>query len=409
MKKELNTRNNLFWTVGLKGLIKIASLLKTAILARVILKQQLGIFGISVIVLGLLETLTETGINTVLIQEKDGLNKYKDTAWTISIIRGVLISLLIFILAPWIASFFRESFAVNALRIFSLVALVRGFINPSSVRFQKELLFSREFYYRCSIAIFEATMMVIFGLAFHSAVSLAVAILCSAIFEVVLSLVVFLPRPKFKFIASLAQSIIRRGKWLNSFGIFAYIFSNADNIAVGRLLGSAPLGVYQYSYNVSTVPLWDLTDSFHKVIFPSLVQLETSGQKFRQLFMKSVVIQFLFSLTSGLLMILLARPLVLIVFGSGWLEAISLVRLLSVLGIIRGFANSFNSLFLAAGKVQYPASVAGLNSICMLALLVPLVNSMGSAGAAFSALIGSVVSLPLAIILAVKIFKNKLV
>ena len=409
MDKNLNTRKNLFWTLGLKGLIKLVSLLKTAVLARIILKQQLGIFGIAVIVLGLLETLTETGINIVLIQEKDSLDAYKDTAWVISIIRGVLISLLIFLLAPWVSSFFHEPSAITALQIFALVPLVRGFINPSSVFFQKELFFSREFFYRSAIAIFEAAAMVSFGLIFRTASSLAIAILCSALFEAILSHLVFKPGPKFSFITTRAENILRRGKWLNGFGIFAYIFSNADNIMVGRLLGSAPLGVYQYSYNVSAVPLWDLTDSFHKVIFPSLVHLSAPNPEFRRLFIKSTIIQFLISLSIGLLMILLARPLVLVLFGSEWLEAVPLVKLLSLLGIIRGLANSFNSLFLAAGKVQYPALVAGVNAICMLVLLYPLINSLGSPGAAYSAIIGSIVSLPLSIIFAFKILKKQLV
>src|SRR3989304_5005146 len=241
-----------------KNLKQAAWMFFRSVLARIILKQHVGIFCIAVIVLGLLETLTETGINIVLIQEKDSLDAYKDTAWVISIIRGVLISLLIFLLAPWVSSFFHEPSAITALQIFALVPLVRGFINPSSVFFQKELFFSREFFYRSAIAIFEAAAMVSFGLIFRTASSLAIAILCSALFEAILSHIVFKPGPKFSFITTRAENILRRGKWLNGFGIFAYIFSNADNIMVGRLLGSAPLGVYQYSYNVSAASRWAL-------------------------------------------------------------------------------------------------------------------------------------------------------
>jgi len=50
-----------------------------------------------------------------------------------------------------------------------------------------------------------------------------------------------------------------------------------------------------------------------------------------------------------------------------------------------------------------------VNAICMLVLLYPLINSLGSPGAAYSAIIGSIVSLPLSIIFAFKILKKQLV
>src|SRR5258706_14151493 len=122
--------------------------LKIAVLARVLSPAQFGIFGIATLILSLLETLTETGINIVLIQSKRDLSEYINSAWVVSILRGIVIAGLLVISAPVIASFFHTPNALGLLLFISLVPFVRGFINPPEVKFQKELRFSMQFWFQ---------------------------------------------------------------------------------------------------------------------------------------------------------------------------------------------------------------------------------------------------------------------
>src|SRR3989337_1058222 len=94
------------WMVALRLIIRLVALLKLAILARILVPAQFGIFGIASLAVALLETLTETGINVFLIQDEGDIEGYINTAWVASIIRGVLIALLIALSAPLIARFF---------------------------------------------------------------------------------------------------------------------------------------------------------------------------------------------------------------------------------------------------------------------------------------------------------------
>jgi O-antigen/teichoic acid export membrane protein len=81
------------------GLIRVVtrllSFIKTIIIARILSPYQFGAFGIATLVLVFAEILTETGVNTFLIQEKEEINEYIDTSWLVSIIRGFIIFLII--------------------------------------------------------------------------------------------------------------------------------------------------------------------------------------------------------------------------------------------------------------------------------------------------------------------------
>ncbi|MCX6706305.1 MAG: oligosaccharide flippase family protein, partial [Candidatus Woesebacteria bacterium] len=143
-----DTLKGLSWMGGLRGSTRIIAFIKILILARILSPNEFGLFGIAMLFLSLLEIISETGVNIFLIQEGDDIDSFIDTAWIVSIVRGILIALVLFLLSPTISRFFNSPQSLNIMYLISLAPLIRGFINPSVVKFQKNLLFAKEFIYR---------------------------------------------------------------------------------------------------------------------------------------------------------------------------------------------------------------------------------------------------------------------
>src|SRR3989344_9285412 len=136
------------WLGAFRLFARVLSFLRTIIVARILSPSQFGVYGIATLLLSLIEILTETGINVFLIQKKDDIDRYINTAWIVSIIRGLLISIVIISSARFVSDFFRNPEVFPLLMLIGVVSFIRGFINPSVVKFQKELNFNKEFYYR---------------------------------------------------------------------------------------------------------------------------------------------------------------------------------------------------------------------------------------------------------------------
>ena len=111
------------WLGANRVIIRGISLLRIAILARILSPLQFGIFGIASIMLDILEIFTETGINIILIQNKENSDKYISTAWIVSIFRGFVIFSFIFVSAPFISVFFNAPMAKSIIQLISFVAL----------------------------------------------------------------------------------------------------------------------------------------------------------------------------------------------------------------------------------------------------------------------------------------------
>lgn len=381
------------WFSALRIITRGLTIVKIAILARLLLPSQFGEFGIATILLGLLEIFTETGINVFLLQEKSDPEKYVDTAWAISIIRGLVISFLILLTAPLVSQFFRATNIIPLIYLISLVPFIRGFINPLIVKFQKNLLYRQEFTYRSSIIITESVVIIVLAYLTHSVYSFAWGLIVSAIVEVIISHLFINPRPRLDLNLSQTKLIITRGKWVTGYGIMEYVYTQSDNIVVGRFLGQTSLGIYQNAYKLSVLPLTEIGEVFYKVTFPIFMRLTQYPARLKKAALKSSLILVSLLLVSSFILFYFAQPIISIFLGPNWQAAVPVVKILAFLGLLRGLGYSFNSLFFALKKQHYVTIITTTSAAGLLASIIPLVNNYGLLGAAYSAMIGAALSL----------------
>jgi O-antigen/teichoic acid export membrane protein len=392
---------------ALEGVTKLVAVGKIAVLARILTPSQFGTYGIALLVLGLLEVLTETGINVFLIQERDDIEAYLDSAWVISIIRGTLIALLIIITSPLVVAFFRTPNVFHLLYLVAAVAFVRGFINPMEVLFQKKLEFMKVFVFQGGLYLLDATCAVALGFLTHSESAMIISMLIAAITEVVLSFLIFKEIPGFRLEKEKFMKVFHSGKWVTGAGIFSYIFQNIDNVTVGRVLGTTSLGFYQQAYSISTLPVSGVGDIFNKVMFPVFVRMSDEMASLRRAFYKSASAVFLFALAFGLVIIFFSRPVILIFLGPRWLVIEPALKVLTIFGVLKSILNSSYSLFLSL-KMQRAVMLSELFGIIGMGVAIyPMVMKYGIVGAGYSTIIAVVCSFPVVAINIQKIFHAK--
>ena len=84
---------------GLRVVIRILTFFRLGVLARILTPFEFGLFAVATMALGLVETLTETGVNVFFIQKEGRVKDYINSAFVVSIIRGVIIAVILFLLA----------------------------------------------------------------------------------------------------------------------------------------------------------------------------------------------------------------------------------------------------------------------------------------------------------------------
>lgn len=387
-------RKNLIWAGSLRVIVRGLGILKTVILARLLTPAQFGIFGIAFLVLGLLEMITETGVNVILIQENKKIDDYINTGWIVSIVRGVIISILIIIFTPLIVTFFNSPDSKPILYLTALIPFLRGFINPAVVSYQKNLEFGNEFKFRSVIVFVEVTASVIIALITKSENALVWGMVFAVITEVIMSFVIIKPRPKFKFDFLKLKKMVNLGKWITGAKVFDYLFSHLDDIVVGKLLGAYSLGIYQQSYRITSLPVIEISESFQRVTFPHYSKMIENKESIKSIYLKTLIYTICLVVPFALILYLFPTEIIMLVYGSKWLEAVPVIKVLAIFGVTKTLANSVFPILLAYKRQDLVMGLTLVGIIALALTIYPLTLRFGLVGAGISTVLASLVIIP---------------
>ncbi len=394
------------WLGAFRAVARGITFLRTAILARLLIPAEFGFFAVASLVLSLAELITETGINIVLIQKKDEIDKYINTAWITSILRGFIIGIVILASAPLVSYFFEMNQVLPLILLIAVVPIIRGFINPSKVKLVKDLRYKDEFIYSTIQFLIEFLVTIICAYFTKSAASIIYGLIAGSLYDVTASYIAFRPLPQPIFKKKLFFEVVHSGKWLTVVGVLSYMYQNIDNIIIGRVLGASSLGLYDVTYKISLLPLTEVTDVVGKVTFPVMVKINDDLKRLKRAYIHSVLVISIISVSIALVLFLFPVQIVRIVLGDQWLAAAPLLQVLCILGVLRAlFVSAVHPLY-ALHKQKVVTMLTFISFSILLVIIIPFVTTWGVMGAAYATVIGTLLPLPLVFFLVFREFKE---
>lgn len=394
------------WVSAFRFATRILAFIKVLVLARVLTPDQFGVFGIASLILSLLEMLTDTGINIILVQTTKNISEYINSAWVVSIMRGGVIGIIIFICAPLVASFFHSKASLDIILFISVIPIVRGFINPAEVIMQKELKFRYEFWFRTAIFTLDACVSIILSVITKSVYSLVWGMLAGVLLEVLLSFILLTPRPRFSIQKNYFNEIFHKGKWITAYGFFNYAAENLDNFIVGKVVGTSALGLYQMAYKISILPISEISDVVSRVVFPVYTKISGDKQRLSLAFFKTISSMMISCMLLGLVIFFFPEQIILILLGAKWISAAPALKVLAIYGALNTLPGPASALFLSIGKQNFVTIMTFIRLLVLGIIIYPLVREYGLIGAGSAQLIAILVEIPIIILLINKIFRK---
>jgi O-antigen/teichoic acid export membrane protein len=395
------------WMTALRGITRGFGFIKIAILARILTPEDFGIFGIAALTIALLETFTEPGVSLALIQQDEDIDEYVDTAWLISITRGILIGILMASFSGIIAFFFNRPDASGLILVAALIPFIRGFLNPAAVNFVKKLEFNKEFLLRSLPMTVDIGSSITFALLLRSPIAIIYGMLIGSLVEVALTFIIPKIRPSFRFVKSHARKLISFGKWVTVGWIMSYLAENFDDILVGRILGASSLGIYQMAYKMSVLPSVELSEVISKVIFPVYSKIAGDRERLKKAVLKTTAVLIAISVPIVLVIILFPKPIIRVVLGDQWLAAAVPLRILAVFGFTRAISQGPSAALYAAGRPDIAAKIRALRFFTMAILLFMIMPQYGLIGVSIAVVSSAFLTQPFLWLSLVKVLRTK--
>lgn len=371
-----------FWAMVLRVGIRGMQLVRTVILARLLAPEDFGLAAIATLAILLVEQLSTTGFDDALVQKQDDIRPYLDTAWTLQVARGVAMTSVLFLGAPYIATFFSAPEAEAIVRALSLAVLARSLANIGVVYFVKDLRFDLKFRVEIAERTTDAVVSIVAAVILRSVWALVLGVIAGAIVRLIASYWVHPYRPRFRWVGERARNLFGFGKWILLQRILQYAVANLDDVLVGRILGVASLGLYRMAFTFSQAVASEFTHVANAVAFPTYSVLQNEPARLKRAYLGAVHFSAFIGFPLAIGTILVAPDLVIGVLGDAWEPMLTTLQLLSVAGLIRALTATTGAFFQGVGRPQIPAMYAAVHVAVMAGLLWPAITEFGLNGAA---------------------------
>lgn len=376
-----------FWVFALRIVDRLFSLTRTIVLARVLSPDDFGLFGIALLALSALETFTQTGFQAALIQRKGDVRSYLDTAWTVQAIRGVVLAIILFGIAPYVAIFFGEPNAAPLLRVLGLSMVFQGLTNVGVVFFQKELEFHKQFIYMFSGTLADFGVAIPAALILHNAWALIFGLLAGNLVRMISSYFVHPYRPRFRLERVKARELYTFGKWILGSSILVFFLTQGDDILVGKLLGATMLGFYQMAYRISNLPATEITHVISQVTFPAYSKLQDNPVGLREAYLKTLQLTAFISIPLAGGIFILAPEFTKIFLGEQWMPIVPAMQVLVIGGAIRSIGATMGPIFQGIGRPDILTKSMLVQLFILAVGIYPLTSKLNITGASIAVVI----------------------
>lgn len=369
-----------FWVAFFKIIERTLRFIKTIIIARLLAPNDFGLFGIACLSMEIFQTFTETGIQSALVQKKGDIKPYLDTAWTIQLLRGIGLFVVVFIFAPQFGRFFNNLEAVPVIRAIAFNMLFYGLTNIGITYFEKEIEFGKQ--RLVDFARLTVEFIVSLSLAFilRNAWALVWGMLAGRIANCLASYIAHPYRPKLDFDIKRAKELIHFGKWIFASSILIFLITQGDDILVGRILGATALGLYTMAYAISNLATTEITHLVSQVMFPVYSKMQDKIITLRDGYLKVLKVVTSLSFLVTVLVIFLGKDFVALVLGLKWTPMVLSMQILAVWGFARSVGATTGPIFVALGKPKL-ATKLQLWQLALMALTIyPLTVRYNIAG-----------------------------
>jgi lipopolysaccharide exporter len=315
--------------VGGRGLV----LVSTVILARVLTPSDFGVVALALTFMVFLDTIKDLGLGQALIiAPSHQVKSWAQTAFGWSVVLGIALTTATVLAAPLAAQFFHRP------QLTGLLALLGGNFLLRSLGATHLALARRALDYRSRTAseladvITRGTVSIALALAGVGPIALVIGYLAGTTAATIVIWHRVPWRPKLRLSTAHLRGMTSFGGMLTLVDVGQAFAHEMDYLFIGRVLGTAPLGLYSIGFRLPELLIINLSIVAGGVLFPAYALMDR--ERLQAAYLVSLRYTALLVLPVAIGLGLLARPVILTLFGHQWDAAIPVMRVLCAYAVV---------------------------------------------------------------------------
>lgn len=340
------------WTISGKFLARLLDFVSLLVLARLLSPADFGIVAIATSVLVIVEAILDLPLTQALVRVASPSERMFATAFTLSLIRGTAISLLIIIIAWPMALIYDDPRLFSLVAVVSIAPAMRGVISPRMVIFMQRFDFRREF----AIDLITKGSTLIFGvgvaLATDSYWGLAIGAVAGPTAGTIASYI-FAPM-RLKLSLSEWKHFQDMIGWNTVSQVLNSLNWQMDRLLLPRFTSLSTYGAFSVADNLAGIPYQTFVGPLMRPLMAAFSNVSDRDKQITA-YLKATNAIMVVAAPILLVIIFLAEPILRIVVGEKWAFAASILQWLCIASLIGLPTTIMPPLVMVLDKTRYVA------------------------------------------------------
>ena len=390
----MNSRSvlsNFIWRFLERSGAQIVQLVVSIVLARLLAPTDYGTIALMNVFISVLGIFVHCGLTSALIQKKDADDTDFSTVFYAQMLFCIVIYIILFISAPYIAQFYNDPQMTWMIRVLGLTLIIAGVKSIQTAYVSRNMQFKRFFFATLGGTIGAAFVGIGLAVAGFGAWALIGQSLFNNTVDTIILWVTVKWKPKRLFSFQRLKGLFSYSWKLLCSSLLDTVYNNLRSLIIGKVYSSKDLAFYNRGQSWPNLIIENVNSSIDSVLFPSMSASQSDRERVKMMTRRAIKTSTYVIAPLMMGLAFCGTPLVRLVLTEKWLFCVPFQVIFCItymfypihtanLNAIKAMGRS--DLFL---KLEIIKKIVGLTA---LAITVPIsVMAMG-----YSLLVTSVLS-----------------
>lgn len=344
------TISGMLWSAIQRFGTMIISFVSNIVLARLLSPNDYGCIGLLSIFIVLAETFVNGGFGAALIQKKEPTKEDYSTVFYWNIIVSVLLYVLLFFVAPFVAQFYKIPLLTSILRVQGIILLIHALSIVQLNILRKQFKFKKLSVIQIVASIISVVIAIILAYEGFGVWTLVVQQLLMAFIVTVILWLTTVWKPTLCFSIKSFKELFGYGAFLLLSDLLNALCNNLQGLIIGRKYSAVDMGFYSQARKLETIPTNSISQIVNLVAFPVYSKLQDNKEQLYLAIRKSSKMMNFLNFPLMMLLIVIAEPLIVFLYSDKWIESIPYFQILCISGLVNCIQSINYQVVCAIGK-----------------------------------------------------------
>lgn len=382
---------NFIWRFAERCGAQLVTFIVSIVLARILAPEDYGQIALITVFTTIMQVFVDSGLGTALIQKKDADDLDFSSVFYFNFVICLVLYVVMFVAAPFIAGFYRDSSLTPIIRVISLTIIISGVKGIQQSYVSRNMLFKRFFYSTLGGTIFSAFLGIALAYTGFGVWAIVAQQLSNTAIDTLILWLTVKWRPKRMFSWRRLKVLLSFGWKMLASSLLDTVYNNVRSLIIGKMYSSSDLAYYDQGKKFPNVIVTNINTSIDSVLLPTMASAQDDADRVKSMTRRAIKTSTYIMAPLMMGLAFCAEPIVGLVLTDKWLPCVPFLRIFCITYMFYPIHTANLNAIKAMGRSDLFLRLEIVKKVVGIALLLSTMW-FGVMAMAYSLLISSVLS-----------------